>query len=307
MSEVYFIKAQRPRYNKSESLVIKLPELLDKVGLGNILSKDALVAIKIHFGVVGGYRSIRPQFIKQLVDYIKNKETHPFLVDTWGLKHVYDAYFNGLSYATVGAPIIPANGVKEKFYYNVKLEGAYHISEVKVAGNVYDADVLVNFAHGKGHGSCGFGGVIKNLALGCTTKDVRHKLHDLEKLEEGTKKFQEGMVDVARAVLSNKAGKTVHLMWLMDIVEHCDCTPFGLVPIVPDIGILASKDIVALEKAALDLIDQAPPLPWSAAEKYDLKPGENKFLRIHGKDPYIQVYAAEKAGLGNTDYKLIEV
>ena len=93
----------------------------------------------------------------------------------------------------------------------------------------------------------------------------------------------------------------------MDIVEHCDCAPFGMVPLVQDIGILASKDIVALEKASLDLINQAPPLPGSVAEKYRLKPGDNKFLRIHGKDPYMQVYAAERAGLGSTEYKLIEL
>jgi len=287
--------------------VIKLPELLDKVGLGEILGKDLLVAVKIHFGVIGGYRTIRPPFIRQLINYIKDKEALPFLADTWGLKHVYDAYFNGLSHATIGAPILTVNGVKENFYYTVKVENAYHLSEVKVAGNIYDADVLVNFAHGKGHGGCGFGGAIKNLALGCTNREMRRKLHGLEREKEGVRYFQEGMIDVVKAVLSNKAGKAVHLMWLMDIVEHCDCTPFGLMPIVPDIGILASKDIVALEKASLDLINRAPPLPWSAAEKYGLKAGDNKFLRIHGRDPYIQVYAAEKAGLGRTDYKLIEI
>ena len=80
-----------------------------------------------------------------------------------------------------------------------------------------------------------------------------------------------------------------------------------MVLFVPDIGILASIDIVAVEKAALDLINKAPPLHWSIADKYKLKEGENKFLRIHGKDPYIQVYAAEKIGSGSTEYELIEL
>jgi len=82
------------------------------------------------------------------------------------------------------------------------------------------------------------------------------------------------------AVLSNKKGKVLHINWLMDIVEHCDCAPFGMVPLVQDIGILASKDIVALEKASLDLINQAPPLPGSIAEKYRLKPGDNKLNKF---------------------------
>lgn len=307
MSEVFWLKAVRQKYDKSESLVIKLPELLDKAGIGDIVSKDAVVALKVHMGVVGGYRMIRPQFIRQVVDKVRELGGIPFITDTWGIKHIFDAYFNGLSYATVNAPLVPANGIKEGDYRVVKLDNCFQLEEVKVAGNIYDADVLINFAHGKGHGSCGYGGAIKNLALGCTTPDVRRKLHEMERGEDGARKFQEGMIDVVKAVLSNKKGKVLHISWLMDIVEHCDCAPFGMVPLVQDIGILASKDIVALEKASLDLINQAPPLPGSVAEKYRLKPGENKFLRIHGKDPYMQVYAAEKAGLGSTEYKLIEL
>ena len=307
MSEVFWLKAVRPKYDKSESLVIKLPELLEKAGISGVISKDDLVALKVHMGVVGGYRQIRPQFIRQVVEKIREHGGIPFITDTWGLKHIFDAYFNGLSYATVNAPLIPTNGIKEGDYRIVKLDSYFQLEEVKVAGNIYDADALVNFAHGKGHGSCGYGGAIKNIALGCTTPDVRHRLHGMEREEDGARKFQEGMIDVVKAVLSNKMGKVLHINWLMDIVEHCDCAPFGMVPLVQDIGILASKDIVALEKASLDLINQAPPLPGSVAEKYRLKPGDNKFLRIHGKDPYMQVYAAERAGLGSTEYKLIEL
>jgi len=57
----------------------------------------------------------------------------------------------------------------------------------------------------------------------------------------------------------------------------------------------------------LKLINKAPPLPWSIADKFGLKAEDNKFQKIHGKDPYIQVYAAEKAGLGTSQYNLIEV
>jgi len=307
LSEVYLLKAQRGRYHRSESLVVKFPELLEKVGINEIVSKDSAVAIKLHFGVVGGYRTIRPPFIRQLVDVVRGLNGRPFLTDTWGLSHVEDAYFNGLSYATVGAPIIPANGIKENDYRTIKLQENFHLKEVKVAGNIYDADVLINFAHAKGHGSCGFAGAIKNLALGATTPEIRKQEHEMEKTDGGAVKFQEAMVDVVKAVLSNKGDRAIHILWAFDIVEHCDCAPFGMVPLVPDIGILASKDIVAVEKACIDLINEAPPTPWSVAEKYELKAGDNKFLRIHGKDPYIQVYAAEKAGLGSTKYNLIEI
>ena len=306
LSEVYFLKALRSRYDRSESLVIKLPELLEKAGIKDIVVKDNLVAIKIQPGTIGGYRMIRPQFVRQAVDVVRNLGGVPFVTNTLGFGNVEIAYFNGFSYATVNAPFIPANGIKENDYRVVELKDAYHLKKVKVAGNIYDADVLINFAHGKGHGSSGYAGAIKNLALGATTPDIRAKEHRLGRTENGTMKFHEAMADVARAVLSNKKDKSLHVTWLMDIVEHCDCGPFGLVPFVPDMGILASKDIVALEKASIDLINNAPPLPWSIADKFNLKAGDNKFLKIHGIDPYTQVYAAEKAGLGVSQYELIE-
>jgi Uncharacterized Fe-S center protein len=79
------------------------------------------------------------------------------------------------------------------------------------------------------------------------------------------------------------------------------------IPIVPDIGILASEDIVALEKATLDLINQAPVVPGSIGEKAGLKPGDNKFLIIHGKDPYVQIEVGYRKGLGNMDYEIVTV
>ncbi len=285
----------------------KLPGLLEKAGIKDIIAKKDLVAIKMHIGVIGGYRTIRTPFVRNVVDAIRNLGGQPFLTDTWGFGHLEAAFYNGYSHATCNAPVLPSNGIKENDYRTVKLQDGFHLEKVKVAGNIYDADVLINFAHGKGHGSCGYGGLIKNLALGGTTGDIRHQEHELEKTAEGVRDFQEGMVDVVKAVLSNKKGKALHIAWLFDIVEHCDCAPFGMVPFVPDIGILASQDIVATEKASLDLIDKAPPVPWSVADRFKLKAGDNKFLKIHGKDPYLQVHAAEKAGLGTTEYELIEL
>lgn len=94
---------------------------------------------------------------------------------------------------------------------------------------------------------------------------------------------------------------------ICDVVEHSDCAPWSPTPIVPDIGIAASRDIVALEAATPDLINKAPALPWSTAEKYSLKTGDDKFLAIHGRDPYIQVKACERHGIGTTGYNLVEL
>jgi len=305
-SEVYFSKAQMRKLESAESLPNKVPVLMEKAGVKNIIKEGEMVAIKIHLGRIGGYRSIRPSFVRKVVDVVRSLGGRPFVTDTWGLVHLDDAVYNGYTYATINAPVIPTNGIKENDFRTVKIDGL-QLKEVKVAGNLYDADVLVNFAHAKGHGSSGFGGLIKNLAIGGTVKEIRRREHSLEREEEGARKFQEAMADVVKAVLENKWGKAIHMSYIMDVTEHCDCPPWSTTPIVPDIGLAVSQDIVALERATLDLINEAPAIPYSIAEKYEFKPGENKFLKIHGRDPYIQVRAAEKLGLGSSDYRLIEV
>lgn len=203
--------------------------------------------------------------------------------------------------------MLPTSGIKENFFYEVELKNPYHLKRVQVAGNVYDADVLVNFAHVKGHPSSGMGGVIKNVAMGCTGYRTRGEIHQLEWLDTLSKAFQEGMVDAVRGVLLNKRGRALHINYVMDVQPTCDCAPWSDIPVVPDIGILVSDDIVAVEHAALKMVDEAPSMPGSIVEKLDLKLGESKWLKIHRKDPYIQVEAAEKAGLGSRQYEVVEV
>jgi len=309
MSKVYLARSRLRKLEAKESLPNKLIKLLIEAGIEDIIQKGNIVAIKVHIGDMSnsGYRYIRPIFVRRVVDLVRSLGGIPFITDTWGLKHVESAVKNGFNYATLNASVIPANGIKENFYYMVKVPDAFHIKEIQVAGNIYDADVLINFAHSKGHPSSGYGGAIKNIAMGCTSYKTRGDIHNLEKLDNIGEKFQEGLVDATKAVLRNKKGKAIHIDYIMDVQPMCDCAPYSDNPIVPDIGIAVSTDIVALEKAALDLIDNAPPAPYSIAEKLGLKPGDNKFFKIHRKDPYIQVRAGERAGLGTQKYELIEI
>jgi uncharacterized Fe-S center protein len=84
MSEVYFVSAQLKAYDKSASLAYKFLEAVKAAGLNEIVSKDNLVAVKIHFGQLGGFRAIKLQFIGNLINAIKEAGGKPFLVDTWG-------------------------------------------------------------------------------------------------------------------------------------------------------------------------------------------------------------------------------
>ncbi|MCC6057347.1 MAG: DUF362 domain-containing protein [Desulfurococcaceae archaeon] len=308
-SKVLFAKARLERLEKEASLTYKFRKLLEESSLKNMIIPGNIVAIKIHVGDMehGGYRTIRPIFVKILVEYVKKLSGIPFLTDTWGLRHVIVGLENGYNYATVGAPLIPVSGIKETDVVKVRVPNPLRIPEVEVGSAVFYADVLINFAHSKGHPSSGYGGAIKNIAMGCTSPNTRSAIHNLEKEDTIGRAFQEGMVDAVHATILNKPSKVFHINYVMDVQPTCDCAPWSDIPIVPDIGILASEDIVALEKATIDLINQAPVVPGSIGELAGLKPGDNKFLVIHGKDPYIQVEAGYRKGLGNLEYELIEV
>lgn len=117
---------------------------------------------------------------------------------------------------------------------------------------------------------------------------------------------QIAMSDAASGVLSLfDPGKIGYMALIMDVAPECDCFPWHGQYIVPDIGIAASKDIVAIDAATLDLIDAAPNLPGSRADALGLKPGDDKFAAVNLVTPRIQLRAAQKLGIGTMDYELV--
>jgi len=99
-------------------------------------------------------------------------------------------------------------------------------------------------------------------------------------------------------------GKVGYLNCAIDVVPECDCFPWAGKAVCPDIGIFASKDLMALEEATLDAIDNAPISPGSVAMEKGLKPGEDKFRAINGFSPRIITRSGEKIGLGTREYAL---
>ncbi|MFW9785827.1 MAG: DUF362 domain-containing protein, partial [Candidatus Heimdallarchaeota archaeon] len=127
--------------------------------------------------------------------------------------------------------------------------------------------------------------------------------------------FQEMMAISANKVLETfDPEKVFYLSFLLQITTFCDCTGTGQPPVVNDIGLLGSKDIVAIETATLDLIkkeglieEKIPPF----LKHVNLDPEEDihPFTRLHGayKDPYESIRIIEKLGRGNSKYELIEI
>ncbi|MBU1864211.1 MAG: DUF362 domain-containing protein [Candidatus Omnitrophica bacterium] len=366
-SAVYFanIRSRTPKDNK----VTKLQRLFDAAQFGEIVAKNDLVALKVHFGEKGSDAYINPVFIRQIVDKVKTRGGKPFVTDTNTLysgsrfnavDHIQTAIEHGFDYAVINAPILIADGLKSQSICEVAIKSK-HFDVVKVASDIVKADSMIVISHFKGHELSGFGGAIKNLAMGCAPAAGKKDQHQpgifvIEKKciscgkcieicpvnaigmrqekarinreictgcaecmhfcqahaiefdwETKLTPFMERMTEYAQGVLQCKKGKIGFINVLLNIVPDCDCMPLSDAAIVPDIGILASMDPIALDKASYDLVNKQSGNRQSHL-KSNFKPGEDKFKGVWGKtDSLIQINYGEALGMGSSHYNLIEV
>jgi hypothetical protein len=118
--------------------------------------------------------------------------------------------------------------------------------------------------------------------------------------------FQEGLARVSKLVLDAfRPEDVLHINMLTNITIYCDCWGFTTPDLVPDIGIMASRDIVAVDRASLDAVKVCDLIPGSITPPYRLGKGKHLFEKLHAKDPYNQVRAMERLGMGVSDYRLV--
>jgi len=142
----------------------------------------------------------------------------------------------------------------------------------------------------------------------CTRSCPTNALH-MEQPEHKFRDFQVGMAAAVKETLATFTPESLYyITLLMNITPLCDCWGFSTRPLIPDIGIVASEDIVAIEQASLDLIKAEDLIPGTLPDQF-CPPGDtgHLFQRIHGKDPYEQVRQVAAAGLGSPEYMLEEV
>jgi uncharacterized Fe-S center protein len=122
------------------------------------------------------------------------------------------------------------------------------------------------------------------------------------------KQFQHGMALATKTVLNSfDPSRVLHINLLTNITMFCDCWGMSSANLVPDIGLMASHDIVAIETATLDAIKVEDFIPGTTIAGRQLGPGKHLWEQIHGKDPYVQPRALQRRGLGTSRYRLIEV
>jgi len=120
--------------------------------------------------------------------------------------------------------------------------------------------------------------------------------------------FQEGLARVARLVMEQFDSRNVfHVNVLTHITPYCDCWGLTTPAMVPDIGIMASRDIVAVEQASLDSIKVGNLIPGSIPPPLKLRKGRHLFEKLHARDPYLQIRFLEKLGCGTSKYELEKV
>ena len=117
--------------------------------------------------------------------------------------------------------------------------------------------------------------------------------------------FQEKIVEHTLGALKGKERKTIYVNFLTNITPECDCWSFSDAAIVPDIGILASRDIVAIDQASYDKVTKATGNALSVAE--GMKAGTDKFLAMHNVDVNVTMHYAEELGMGTRQYVLKEI
>jgi len=372
-SRVYFINARVDTFDYKDSVEGRLERTLKKLDLKKYFSEDELVPVKMHLGNPGAHHTIRPNFVRLVVDQLKKINTKPFVTDSVRLRaYEYLDAANRMGYnaMSLDAPVIIADGIFG--LDSVKVKAGKILKELSIPSAIHDATSMMVLSHVKGHIDTGLAGAIKNLAMGCVTamprgcdwkEGGRGKMHfqmdevmtwheDLctfcgicvricpldaisikgksflvdekkcwrcgrcvrvcpEKaltVPQSVKRFSVSLAEATKTVLSTfKKGKVFYVNFLFDIQPECDCMAVSDTPVVQDQGILLSDDIVAIDQASLDLIAKAQALPQSKAAELKRKKYADILGALHEKDSKVQIKAAEKMGLGQSDYRLVEI
>jgi uncharacterized protein len=181
-SKVFFADM---RASHEENLFAKIGRLLRECGIGERIGSGDLVAVKLHFGERGNHAFVRPVFVRRVVEEIKSCGGRPFLTDSSTLypgerKEAVSALTcaieNGFAYAVVGAPLIMADGLRGHTAVQVEINGEV-LHKVGIGAEIVEADALVAVSHFKCHELTGFGGVLKNLGMGCASREGKLVQH----------------------------------------------------------------------------------------------------------------------------------
>lgn len=279
------------------------------------------VGVKISTGEPGGHNYLKPELIKDLVELVDGTiiECNTAYGGRRGktedsLKTAKEHGFTDIA----NVEILDAEGE-----IDLPVHGGAKLDVDPVGKGIEKYDTIINLAHFKGHQMGGFGGVLKNQAIGFASAAGKAYIHTVGRTRQPEKlmacwspnppedldlveiqdDFLEAMAEAAKAVSDYMKTKPeggnpriVYIDVMNNLSRDCDCSAHPETPCMSDIGILASLDPVALDQACIDQIQDSS------------DPGREKFMdRVNQQHGLHILEHAEKIGLGSRDYELVDL
>ena len=286
--KVYMFKEISP-----ENLV-KIYEALGREATGK-------VAVKLSTGEPGGHNFLQPALIKDLVQKVKgtivecNTAYGGGRADTEN--HLKAAKDHGFT-AIAPVDIMDAEGEVA-----LPVKGGKHLKEDFVGSHYLNYDFTIVLSHFKGHAMGGFGGAIKNISIGIAYPAGKAWIHSAGKTKGNPwgnlppqDDFLESMAEAAKAIVDHCGDKILYISVANNLSVDCDCDSSPEDPKMGDIGILASLDPIALDKACTDLV--------RASEDH----GKIHLIeRIDSRNGMHTLEYGEKIGLGSQKYELVKL
>lgn len=266
------------------------------------------VAVKISTGEPGGKNYLKPALIKNLVQKVGGTIVECNTAYA-GRRNTTEAHLEAARehgfFDIANVDIMDADGE-----IKIPVKDTTHIKYNIVGKNLASYDFMINLAHFKGHAMGGFGGVLKNQSIGNASSRGKAYIHSAGRNEEVAKiwkftddqiGFLESMAAAAQSVHDyfGNGERIIYINVMNNMSIDCDCDSHPADPLLKDVGILASTDPVALDKACLDIVFNIEP-----TEGNDNGPLLERIASKHGT--HIVDYA-EQIGLGSKQYELVNI
>lgn len=274
-----------------------LLRIFDKVG-AHLTGK---VGIKLHTGEKDGPNIIPRPWVKKLVD---ERLSSAAIVET-------NTYYEGDRYTTPqhretlavnGWTFCPVDILDEDGIVMLPVNGGKWFTEMAMGGHLPGYDSLLVLTHFKGHTKGGFGGSCKNIGIGCADGRVgKAMIHTTPGSDDmwdiSNEEFMERMTESAKAVADHFGKYIVYINVLRNMSVSCDCEGCAAEPVVtPNVGILASTDLLAVDRASVDLI-------------YAMQEHQHADLveRMESRHGLRQLSYMKELGMGNDRYRLLDL
>lgn len=257
------------------------------------------VAVKLHSGEPGNQNFLKPEFWQPVVN-----DAHGTVVEC------NTAYDGGRNTTEKHRETMEKHGWSKHFTVDIMdaegpdaellIPNGKRIKKVQVGKNMLNYGSMLVLSHFKGHPMGGFGGALKQLSIGCASSYGKAYIHgagEPEKIWTGDHdSFLESMADAAEAVVRHFNGNMVFINVMKNMSVDCDCCSVAEDPCMADIGILASLDPIAVDRACLDLVYASD------------DPGRDHLLeRIESRNGAHTIDAAAELGFGSKEYELIKL